>query len=215
MKKGLARLVLGPWLFAIMVVTASFTASLTSMMTISWYQPSVPDVQTLKNMNATVGCNTNSFICKYLRETLNFTETNIKRISSINEYPVLFENGTIEAAFFISPHAKVFQAKYCKGYIKGDSTFKLSGLGFVSVFILNFKLLTLNFGKDTSSVSYVLSYVFIWFKCFKILYFYLSVLSLVFIRSKFQNAIFLPYIVLNFVSIWSLDFEIYTFAIYF
>ncbi|XP_038884567.1 glutamate receptor 2.5-like [Benincasa hispida] len=129
-KNGLARLVLGPWLFAILVVTASFTASLTSMMTISWSRPLVPDVDTLKQMGATVGCNTNSFICNYLYETLQFDPTKIKKINSLNEYPNAFENGSIKAAFFISPHAKVFLAKYCKGYTRGVSSFKLTGIGF-------------------------------------------------------------------------------------
>uniref|UniRef100_A0A9I9CZY0 Ionotropic glutamate receptor C-terminal domain-containing protein n=1 Tax=Cucumis melo TaxID=3656 RepID=A0A9I9CZY0_CUCME len=106
LKNGLARLVLGPWLFAILVVTASFTASLTSMMTISWFRPSVPDVETLKQMGYNVGCNTNSFICNYLVDTLEFDPTKIKKIDSIDEYPKAFKNGTIKAAFFISPHAK-------------------------------------------------------------------------------------------------------------
>lgn len=135
MKNGLARLVLGPWLFAILVVTASFTASLTSMMTISWFRPSVPDVETLKQMGYNVGCNTNSFICNYLVDTLEFDPTKIKKIDSIDEYPKAFKNGTIKAAFFISPHAKVYLAKYCKGYTKGVSSFKLSGIGFVSLFL--------------------------------------------------------------------------------
>lgn len=135
-KNGLARLVLGPWLFAVLVVTASFTASLTSMMTISWSQPSVQDVDTLKQMGATVGCNTNSFICDYLNETQKFNTTKIKRINSINEYPDAFENGSIQAAFFISPHAKVFLAKFCTGYTKGVSSFMLSGVGYVSLLLL-------------------------------------------------------------------------------
>lgn len=133
MKNGLARLVLGPWLFAILVVTASFTASLTSMMTISWSRPSVLNVETLKERGYSVGCNANSFICKYLNETLKIESTKIKKMNSINDYPKAFENGIIEAAFFISPHAEVFLAKYCTGYTKAASSFKLSGVGFVSV----------------------------------------------------------------------------------
>ena len=131
-KNGLARLVLGPWLFGIMVVTASFTSSLTSMMTVSWYRPSVLDVAKLKEMNAVVGCNARSFICDYLEKTLKFEPSKIKRIASLNNYPKAFEDDSIKAAFFISPHADVFLAKNCRGYTKGVSSYKLSGVGFVS-----------------------------------------------------------------------------------
>ncbi|XP_022144191.1 glutamate receptor 2.5-like [Momordica charantia] len=131
-KNGLARLVLGPWLFAILVVTTSFTASLTSMMTKSWSEPSVLDVETLRKMGAQgpIGCNSNSFICTYLNETLGFEQGRIKKINSIDDYPDAFENGTIKAAFLISPQAKVFLAKYCKGYTTAASSYKFNGIGF-------------------------------------------------------------------------------------
>ncbi|XP_022997325.1 glutamate receptor 2.5-like [Cucurbita maxima] len=129
-KNGLARLVLGPWLFAIFMVTASFSASLTSMLTISWSQPSVTTVEMLKEMNATVGCNAESFICDYLNGSLKFENARIKKMNSIDDYPKAFENGSITAAFFISPHADVFLVKNCKRYTKGVSSFKLGGIGF-------------------------------------------------------------------------------------
>ena len=141
----LARLVLGPWLFAIFVVTASFSASLTSMLTISWSQPSVTTVEMLKEMNATVGCNAESFICNYLKDTLQFESSNIKRMESLDNYPKAFEDDSIKAAFFISPHADVFLLKNCKRYTKGVSSFKLGGIGFVSIiYIIPFKI-TLKF----------------------------------------------------------------------
>ena len=131
MKGFLARLVLGTWLFVILVVTSSFTASLTSMMTVSRFAPSVVDIETLRQMNATVGCNFNSFIIRYLNDVLKIPLSNIKALSGLDEYPKAFDNGEIEAAFFITPHAKVFLAKYCKGYTTA-ATFDLGGLGFVS-----------------------------------------------------------------------------------
>uniref|UniRef100_A0A0A0LL99 Ionotropic glutamate receptor C-terminal domain-containing protein n=1 Tax=Cucumis sativus TaxID=3659 RepID=A0A0A0LL99_CUCSA len=73
-KGNLARLVLGTWLFVILVVTSSFTASLTSMMTVSRFAPSVVDVETLRQMNATVGCNYHSFIPRYLNDTLKIPQ---------------------------------------------------------------------------------------------------------------------------------------------
>ncbi|CAL8996363.1 unnamed protein product [Prunus brigantina] len=126
-----ARLVLAPWLVVILVVTATFTASLTSMMTVSRVQPSVLDVETLKRKNATVGCNGNSFIVRYLINVLEFRPENVKSIASISDYPNAFERKDIAAAFFVAPHAKVFLAKYCKGYIKSGPVYKPSGFAFV------------------------------------------------------------------------------------
>lgn len=122
---------MAPWLLVILLVVATFTASLSSMMTISRVQPSVLDVETLKKGNGTVGCNGNSFIVRYLIDVLEFRPENIKRISSISDYPKAFESGEIQAAFFVAPHAKVFLACYCKGYMKAGPIYKPSGFAFV------------------------------------------------------------------------------------
>jgi hypothetical protein len=130
-RRPLARIVLGPWLFAIFIVTNSFTASLTSI-TISQVKPSVLDIQTLKERNSPVGCNGNSFIVNYLTEVLKFKPENIRKINSISDYPAAFEKKDIEAAFFVGPHARVFLAKYsCKGLINAGNIFRLGGFGFV------------------------------------------------------------------------------------
>lgn len=131
-KGFLARLVLGTWLFVILVITSSFTASLTSMMTVSRFAPSVVDIETLRQTNATVGCNFHSFIIRYLNDVLHIPNANIKTLFGIDDYPKAFDNGDIQAAFFITPHAKVFLAKYCKGYTTA-ATYDLGGLGFVSL----------------------------------------------------------------------------------
>ncbi|XP_058765330.1 glutamate receptor 2.9-like isoform X2 [Vicia villosa] len=130
-RRPLAQVVLTPWLFAIFIVTNSFTASLTSI-TISQVKPSVLDIQTLKERNSPIGCDGNSFIIKYLTEVLNFKPGNIRKINSMSDYPAAFDNKEIEAAFFVAPHAKVFLAKYsCKGFIKAGNTYRLGGFGFV------------------------------------------------------------------------------------
>ncbi|KAH1065607.1 hypothetical protein J1N35_030594 [Gossypium stocksii] len=101
------------------------------MLTISHLQPSVSDIDTLLRTNASVGCNGNSFIVGYLINMLGFKPKNIRKIDSINDYPDAFRNGDIEVAFFVVPHAKVFLAKYCKGFTMTGPTFKLGGFGFV------------------------------------------------------------------------------------
>ncbi|KAK7395719.1 hypothetical protein VNO78_16286 [Psophocarpus tetragonolobus] len=131
-KSPLARIVLAPWLFVILIASSYFTASLTSMMTVSQLEPSVVDIQTLLKRNSPVGCDGNSFIVKYLIEVQKFKHENVRNFTSINDYATAFQNKDIAAAFFISPHAKVFLAKYsCRGFTKAGNTFRLGGLGFV------------------------------------------------------------------------------------
>ncbi|XP_060199436.1 glutamate receptor 2.9-like [Lycium barbarum] len=129
-KSNLSRLVLTTWLCVVVVVTACFTAVLSSIMTVPRLEPSVLNVDYLIRTNAAVGCNNNSFIVRYL-VNLQFKPENIKQISSISDYPKAFEKAEISAAFFVAPHAKVFLAKYCRGYTKSGPVFKLGGFGFV------------------------------------------------------------------------------------
>ncbi|OIT04170.1 glutamate receptor 3.1 [Nicotiana attenuata] len=100
-------------------------------MTAPRQEPSVLDVDHLIRTNAAVGCNGNSFIVRYLVNSLHLKPENIKKISSISDYPEAFKKGEISAAFFVAPHAKVFLSKYCKGYTKSGPVFKLGGFGFV------------------------------------------------------------------------------------
>ncbi|KAB2082648.1 hypothetical protein ES319_A05G211900v1 [Gossypium barbadense] len=143
LRSNLSRFVLAPWLFAILIISASFTASLTSMLTISHLQPSVSDIDTLLRTNASVGCNGNSFIVGYLINVLGFKPKNIRKIDSINDYPDAFRNGDIQAAFFVVPHAKVFLAKYCKGFTMTGPTFKLGVFGGILKVIKNGEMLRL------------------------------------------------------------------------
>lgn len=131
MRNGLARLVLGSWLFALLVATNSFSASLISLTAYSWSQPSVVNVEMLKQMPyAKVGCNAESFIYDYLTTTLEFDKSRVKTMNSIDDYAEALKNRSINAAFFISPHANIFLAKNRKGYTKAVSSFKLGGMGF-------------------------------------------------------------------------------------
>ncbi|KAG5613088.1 hypothetical protein H5410_024369 [Solanum commersonii] len=65
-RSNLSRLVLTTWLCVVVIVTACFTALLSSIMTVPRLEPSVLNVDYLLRTNAAVGCNNKSFIIKYL-----------------------------------------------------------------------------------------------------------------------------------------------------
>lgn len=122
---------IGAWIFILFVVTSCFTAVLSTMMTVPRLQPSVQNIEYLLRTDATVGCNGNSFIVKYLIDVLHFKPENIQKVNFTNEYPDAFRTGAIKAAFFVAPHAKVFLAQHCKNYTTSGLTYKLGGFGFV------------------------------------------------------------------------------------
>ena len=124
------------WLFVVLALSSSYTASLSSMLTVQRLQPNVTDIHWLKKSNATIGCGSNSFIRLYLENVLNFDPRNIKTISSEYEYLGEFESGNISAAFVELPYAKAFLNYYCQGYTVAQPILgvehRFGGLGFVS-----------------------------------------------------------------------------------
>ncbi|XP_021274277.1 glutamate receptor 2.8-like [Herrania umbratica] len=117
-RNRLTNFVQVPWLFLVLVVTSTYTASFSSMVTSSETKPPCLDMENLKLTNAIIGCDGDSIIFRYLVETLGFKRKNIKNMarSSIDDYAKALSSGNIKAAFFSTAHADVFLAKYRKGF---------------------------------------------------------------------------------------------------
>lgn len=115
-----------------MVITQSFTASLTSFLTVDQLTPTTITVETLIKTGAKVGCNGNSFVFKYLKEVLRFEPENIIRMYSGDEYPQALQTGKIAVAFLEVPYVKLFLAKYCNNFTTSGQPFKIGGFGYVS-----------------------------------------------------------------------------------
>ncbi|XVE87128.1 hypothetical protein DITRI_Ditri18aG0091400 [Diplodiscus trichospermus] len=119
-RNSLTYFVLAPWLFLILVVTSTYTASFTSMITSSdsGTDSSLLDIENLKITNAIIGCDENSIIFRYIVEVFGFQRKNIKHIdqSSIDDYAKALSSGNIKAAYFLTPYASVFLAKYGKDF---------------------------------------------------------------------------------------------------
>jgi hypothetical protein len=98
-KSHLSRLVLAPSFFVILIVTASFTAGLTSGMTASHIKPSVLDVETLQKNKCKSWVQSEFFRCKVFNRLLKFKPENIRRVHSISmkDYPEAFERDDITA----------------------------------------------------------------------------------------------------------------------
>ncbi|ONI33251.1 hypothetical protein PRUPE_1G412700 [Prunus persica] len=131
---NLGRFVVIIWCFVVLVLTQSYTASLSSILTIQQLQPIVTDVNLLLKNGDNVGYQAGSFIYEILSQ-LGFQDDKLRTYRSAEELDELFrngnENGGISAAFDETPYMKLFLATYCSKYTLVEPTFKADGFAFV------------------------------------------------------------------------------------
>ncbi|KAJ6673850.1 GLUTAMATE RECEPTOR 2.9 [Salix viminalis] len=134
MVSNLTRAVVIIWFFVVLVLTQSYTASLTSLLTVQQLQPTVTDVHDLVMKGEYVGYLSGSFVLGILLG-LGFDKSKLRVYNSTEECHELFSkgsgNGGISAAFDEVPYTKRFLSKYCSKYTMIEPTFKTGGFGFV------------------------------------------------------------------------------------
>ncbi|XP_077251171.1 glutamate receptor 2.5-like [Tasmannia lanceolata] len=128
---NLSRMAMVVWLFVALVLTSSYTASFSSMLTVQQLQPSVVDVESLRKSNAIVGTDHVAFVGTFLEQVLKFDPKRIRKFTSGDDYPQALKNGSIKAAFLEVPYAKWLLGKYCKGFTMTGRTYEIGGFGFV------------------------------------------------------------------------------------
>ncbi|KAG6790308.1 hypothetical protein POTOM_006456 [Populus tomentosa] len=118
------------WLFVALIIIQTYTANLTSMLTVQRLEPTILSVEELLNSNAKVGYCTGSYMERYLPEVLKFKSENMRYFRSAESYAEGFRVKNISAAFLGTPYAKIFLAKYCNSFIQIGPTYKIGGFGF-------------------------------------------------------------------------------------
>ena len=147
---NLARFVVVVWCFVVLVLTQSYTANLTSFLTVQSLQPTVTNVKDLISKGESVGYQEGTFVYDLLRD-LNFPESQLKPFGSAEECDDLLSKGTskggIAAAFDEVPYLKDIVSEYCSKYAMVEPSFKTAGFkpsfktagfGFVSCLIFIF-----------------------------------------------------------------------------
>ncbi|XWS26125.1 hypothetical protein CRYUN_Cryun26dG0004100 [Craigia yunnanensis] len=131
---NLARFVIIIWSFVVLILIQSYTASLTSLLTIKQLQPTVTDINELLKRRESVGFQDGSFVEGILLG-LKFDKFQLKKYKSPEELHKLFAkgsaNGGISAALEEIPFIKLFLAKFRGKYTTIEPTFKTNGFGFV------------------------------------------------------------------------------------
>ncbi|XP_020264747.1 glutamate receptor 2.7-like [Asparagus officinalis] len=126
---NLARIVVIIWVFVVLVLQSSYTASLTSKLTVEQLQPTVADINELLKNGDSVGYLDDSFMPGLLKQ-LNFHESKIIPYKSPEDYNEAMSNGTVAAIFDEIPYLRVFLSKYCGKYTMTGPTYKTDGFGF-------------------------------------------------------------------------------------
>ncbi|KAK4381182.1 Glutamate receptor 2.8 [Sesamum angolense] len=130
---SLLCLVLVTWAFVASLLNSTYTASLSSRLTVQRLQPTITDVkQLIKNGNY-VGCQEGSFLVSFLIK-LGFNESKIKTYKSAedcNEALMLgSENGGISAYYDVLPHIRMILSQYCGKYMIIGPTYRTDGFAF-------------------------------------------------------------------------------------
>ena len=132
-----SRFVLIIWIFVVLILTQSYTASLTSKLSVQRLQSTFVDVKEIKKNGYFVGYQKNSFVKGILIKQLGFHESKLKPYETLEEYREALSNGThyggVAAIFDEIPYLKLFLAKYCYKYTMVGPIYKTNGLGFVSL----------------------------------------------------------------------------------
>ncbi|KAK6927703.1 Ionotropic glutamate receptor [Dillenia turbinata] len=131
---NLARFVLILWIFVVLILTSSYTASLTSLLTVQQLQPTVADVSVLLKKGEYVGYASGSFVYGMLIK-MGFDPSKLRVYNSLDELDAKLAEGSasggVAAAFDEIPYMKLFLATYCSKYTMVQPTYQTGGFGFV------------------------------------------------------------------------------------
>lgn len=132
----LGRLVLIIWLFVVLIINSSYTASLTSILTVQQLTSRIEGIDSLISSSDRIGVQDGSFAYRYLIDELNIAESRIVKLKNQEAYiRALFlgpQNGGVAAIVDELPYIEVFMSNSKCEFRTVGQEFTKSGWGFVS-----------------------------------------------------------------------------------
>ncbi|KAK6237219.1 hypothetical protein QUC31_002688 [Theobroma cacao] len=129
----LGRVVLFIWLFIVLILTSSYTASLTSILTVEQLSSPVKGIDSLISTGDPIGYQRGSFAENYLSEELSIPKSRLVPLNSADDYAKALKDGPKKGgvAAVIDEHAymELFLSTQCEFSIVG-SEFSKMGWGF-------------------------------------------------------------------------------------
>ncbi|XP_024990721.1 glutamate receptor 3.3 isoform X1 [Cynara cardunculus var. scolymus] len=128
----LGRIVLLIWLFVVLIINSSYTASLTSILTVQQLSSPVKGINSLKKTNDRIGYQVGSFAERYLLE-IGIPQSRLVALGTPDAYTDALrkgsKNGGVAAIVDERPYIELFLSNQCTFRVVGTE-FTKSGWGF-------------------------------------------------------------------------------------
>lgn len=129
----LGRLVLIIWLFVVLIINSSYTASLTSILTVQQLYSPINGIDSLRNSDDPIGYQEGSFAEYYLSQELNISKSRLVALRTPEDYAKALKDGPgkggVAAVVDERPYVELFLSSQCSFRIVGQE-FTKSGWGF-------------------------------------------------------------------------------------
>lgn len=129
----LGRIVLLIWLFVVLIINSSYTASLTSILTVQQLSSPIKGIDTLRRSNDRIGYQVGSFAERYLVDEIGISESRLVALGTPDAYADALQkgskNGGVAAIVDERPYVELFLSNQCKFRVVGPE-FTKSGWGF-------------------------------------------------------------------------------------
>ncbi|KAK0604337.1 hypothetical protein LWI29_014664 [Acer saccharum] len=127
------RLVIIVWLFVVFIINSSYTASLTSILTVQQLSSPIKGIDSLKSSNDPIGYQHGSFVRNYLIDELNIDESRLVPFNSPAEFAKALKDGPhkggVAAVVDERAYIELFLSTRCEFSIVGKE-FTKNGWGF-------------------------------------------------------------------------------------
>ena len=135
---ALGRLVLIIWLWVVLIINSSYTASLTSILTVQQLSSQIEGIDSLISGTQPIGIQEGSFARKYLIDELNIAPSRIVILKNMEAYVDALQRGPggggVAAIVDELPYIEILMSHTnCKFRTVGQE-FTKSGWGFVSIY---------------------------------------------------------------------------------
>ncbi|KAI4383598.1 hypothetical protein MLD38_009414 [Melastoma candidum] len=133
LRSNLSKFVVIVWVFAVLVLTSSYTANLTSMLTVRQLQPTITDINDIiKSKGDYIGYQNSSFVLDLLR-SLNVTDSKMVVLNTREDYDNALtrgsKNGAVSAIMDEIPYLGLVLLNNCNKYKFVGQIYKTARFG--------------------------------------------------------------------------------------
>ncbi|XP_062199198.1 glutamate receptor 2.8-like [Phragmites australis] len=129
LKSNLARFAVVVWVFVVLILQSSYTASLTSMLTVPQLEPAIADYGALWQSTEKVGIMNHSFMRAAMTRS-GFPQSRLVPYRAAQSFHEALLNGTIGAIVDETPYVRLFLKAYCDNFTTTAQTNRTGGFGF-------------------------------------------------------------------------------------